>query len=144
MRKNNRRLSRDVEGSERAKVTIALYARSQPFKAVKELGHDVIMGGNTRVRILIASLYANPNRRQTEWRFNLGNLNREDSGQSVDVLVLRCLSYPACHFVIPADRIPNHVKRISITSINPREYQGQWHSFREAWGWIDLHVDNPP
>ena len=57
---------------------------------------------------------------------------------SWDFVILRCLSTPPCHFIIPRDFFKPLQRGFGIRAVDPWEYNGKFSQYRESWELIKL------
>lgn len=101
-------------------------------------GCDLILEGLLTVEVKTANLTGRVDSNSPRWQFSMTKLDGQHSPFEEDVLVLRCLSEPPYHFVIPGELVNPQLQKIDITREDPRGYRGRWHQFGEKWILVDM------
>jgi hypothetical protein len=103
-------------------------------------GADLIIDGYVTVEVKTAKLSRRTDRSRKRWQFSLYNPVASQQPIDEDLVILRCESEPPHHFVIPGMLLREQLKKVDITTEDPRKYEGRWAAFREAWQLADLVV----
>lgn len=101
-------------------------------------GPDLILDDFLTVEVKTANLSGRTDGVNSRWQFSLTKMDGQHSPFKEDLLVLRCLSEPPYHFVIPGVLVNPQLQKIDITSEDPRRYRGRWHQFGEKWVLVDM------
>jgi len=113
-------------------------------------GPDLIVEGNVTVEVKTANLSGRTDQSGFRWQFSLISHLDHQKPFDEDLLILRCLSDPPQHFIIPGCLVHYKLTKIDITYKNPQKYHGRWAEFREAWELGDLviagylWIESPP
>lgn len=101
-------------------------------------GPDLILDGFLTVEVKTANLSGRIDCNAKRWQFSLTKMDGQHKPFEEDVLILRCLSNPPCHFVIPGIVVPKTLVKLDITHPNPFLYRGKWSAFYEKWEFVDM------
>ena len=107
-------------------------------------GPDLVVEGRVSVEVKTSGWCESRSYNGGYYSFNTKWGGNPKSRYDGYVLVLRCLSTPPVHFVIPRYAVLEGQQGIKICTQNAREHKGKWHEFRECWSWIDAALDNSP
>lgn len=113
-------------------------------------GPDLVIEGSVTVEVKTANLTKRTSQGGMSWQFSLASHLDHQKPFDEDLLILRCLSDPPQHFIIPGCLIHYKLTKIDITFKNPQKYVGRWAEFREAWELGDLviagylWIESPP
>jgi len=99
---------------------------------------DLLINDLLTVEVKTANLSNRADRPSGRWQFCLYSHPARQKPVDEDVLILRCESEPACHFIIPMTFVPHGLTKIGVTGPDPLQYAGKWSLFRECWTLIDL------
>lgn len=103
-------------------------------------GPDLIIEGSVTVEVKTANLSKRTHQGGSCWQFSLISHLDHQKPFDEDLLILRCLSDPPQHFIIPGCLIHYKLTKIDVTYENPQKYHGRWAEFREAWELGDLII----
>lgn len=101
-------------------------------------GCDLILDDFLTVEVKTANLSDRVDSNSPRWQFSMTKMDGQHSPFEEDVLILRCLSEPPYHFVIPGELVNPQLQKIDITREDPRRYRGRWHQFGERWILVDM------
>lgn len=95
---------------------------------------DLTVGDRVAVEIKTANL--GRGKRPKRWQFSIYNPQKRGLGlKGKDVLILRCQNgNDATHYVIPAEDLPDKLRKLDITSAS---YTGKYARYRERWEALD-------
>lgn len=124
-----------LEMGERGEQAVADILSGKGFKVIRNSppGPDLIVGNGIAVEVKTRSWVSKSKGEEPYCVINLETFQRYRVLFSKLFLVIRLLSDPPCHLVIPAKDIPDTVKNISISGYSEQEPIGDWSKCREAW-----------
>lgn len=100
--------------------------------------YDLLIDDFLTVEVKTANLSGRTDSHNKRWQFSLTKLDGQHKPLTKAILILRCLTVPPCHFVIPGIVVPENLVKIDITHPSPSCYQGKWAAFYERWEMVDM------
>lgn len=138
MTKRERAYQLGDEGEKAVRTLLQL--RGWDVQPGKANGVDLVVENFVTVEVKTARPSKRTDKKATRWQFCLWRDAPGRKPLEENILILRCLSEPPCHFIIPGWLIPEGQKRLDIGAINPHTYKGKYSLFREAWGLCDCLI----
>lgn len=126
------------EGEEAVKAL--LETRGWQVDFPKQGTADLLVEDAVTVEVKTAHLSGRTDRKAKRFQFALYTHRDNTNPVEEDILILRCLSDPPTHFIIPITHLPPTLTKIDITHTDPHQYAGAWARFREAWDLLDTII----
>lgn len=123
-------------------VKAILEKKGYQVKWTAKNGLDLTVNNGLFVEVKTANCFYDSKRKHYSYHFTLQKSRPTYKGRADIVFVLRCLSQPPCHFVIPSSLLPVVLTSLVISGKDPRTYKGKYSQFLEAWDLI-AKLDKP-